>query len=122
MKTIICEDCGKLRETAQSNTRFCRVCRLLKNLTWLKSRTAKCLVCECRFAPLERNAYLCPKCDPAERKDPPVGNCALCDTEGELVDTDVHVCMGCATSIDKRPIFHAALIKKVKAQKEANNR
>lgn len=116
MQTINCADCGRPRKTKRSNTKYCYPCRLLRNVAWIGLTQAKCEVCQNRFAPLERNAYLCGNCDTRRAPGDPKGTCALCHAEDvPLVDRDVSVCRACATSIEKRPTFHAALIKKQKA-------
>lgn len=119
MHTITCEECGHERKTRRSNTKYCRPCRILRNITYIGDTTGTCLVCENRFAPLQRGEQICGKCDSRAGLPDPHGDCALCGAKDvSLVDSQIAVCVGCGTDVEKRQVFRAALIKKQNARRE----
>ncbi len=111
--TIECQDCGSPRNTRYKNTKYCEVCRLLRNVAFVGSRTTKCLVSGKRFAPIARNQELSLTCDPYSTKAQVEGDCALCGNHTErLYGPNVGVCVECIDDPEKRNQIKAALIRK----------
>jgi hypothetical protein len=105
--------------TRRKNTKYCAICRLLKNLSFLKERTSKCLVCEKTFSQVSRNEQVCLACDPYSTPAAVEGTCGLCGTPSDrLLGEHIAVCVGCAQDPSKREVFRASLLKKQKAIKE----
>lgn len=117
LTTIHCEDCGKPRLTGRRNTKYCRVCRLLKNINFIGDRTSECPRCKKRYAPVTRNDLMCGKCNPRIAQGKPTGICGFCKEEKDLIDSDIKVCHGCATEPDNRLAFTIALLDKVETQR-----
>jgi hypothetical protein len=108
-----CEDCGGSYLAKRSNAKYCSICRLFRDLTWLRNRQYTCLDCEARFAPFKSNEQLCSKCDFIGSKNYVEGTCALCQHSSyPLLSADVAVCLGCARDPDKRAIFLKAIANK----------
>lgn len=112
--TIIeCADCGAPRLTKRKNTKYCRVCRLIRNIEFIGADTVDCLGCDTPFAPLKRGEDVCGKCAVAGPAGDPRGTCAFCEVENaSLVDSNISVCRVCATDPTKRVLFKKALVKK----------
>lgn len=114
--TIDCADCGHQYETARKNTKYCRVCRLLRNLSYLKNTTYTCFVCDKDYAPLERQPADWRMCGTCERREWPhdvKGTCALCNDDSDrLIHADIAVCRKCAFDPEKRPLLVKALARK----------
>lgn len=119
MKTIICEDCGAERKTRYSNTKYCLVCRMARNLKFIAAATSKCGVCDKSFAPLKRGEVLCGECDDIPASGDPRGTCGLCKaTDVPIVNEDISVCKPCSTDPEKRTELLAAVMMKRKLRKE----
>lgn len=119
MNIIYCADCGAERKARNKNTRYCRVCRLGRNIAFLGQRTNTCWMCEERFAPLSANDPMCANCD-YKSASATVAECALCHEQAPRVDHEIAVCIACAKDPKKRPLFARALHKKVKARIEGD--
>lgn len=120
-RTITCEDCGSRSETTRANTKYCKTCRLFRNVVFIGHRTKTCIECEKRFAPLDRADVLCGSCD--FTRPLVAGHCALCDRDTErLLHADVKVCSMCATDPDKRVLFQRALAKKRRRNKDGEGK
>ncbi len=117
-KTIQCEDCGRKYETTRKNTKYCRVCRVFRDLAYLRALTKTCVACDRDFAPMRRDDLLCGHCDPTTSKQEVEGDCALCQVHANLLHADIAVCKGCATDPEKRELFMKALAKKRRASQE----
>lgn len=115
---ITCENCGRERETRYKNTKYCLVCRLLKNLNYIGTRRQKCPSCGETFAPLHRNEVMCGKCNPKFAVGKPRGVCGFCEEEKDLILDSVRVCHPCATDPDNRERFLVALVQKVNDAKK----
>lgn len=63
MASITCRDCGEGRTRCPSNTRYCVLCRVLRELYYWQTRRRTCKRCRREFAPLNRNDYYCSTCD-----------------------------------------------------------
>lgn len=64
MASISCADCGEQRNGVPKNTRYCRACRLLRDIRFWATQTRQCRECRRAFAPLGRNDLHCSTCDP----------------------------------------------------------
>jgi hypothetical protein len=119
LRTIRCADCGHGRETARANTKYCRLCRLFRDLSHLKGRTSTCIACGARFAPLTANDGLCSKCDFLAENNAR-GRCNICETDNALlIKAGVAVCNGCAKDPKRRKVVVMAVAQKRRRQIEA---
>lgn len=93
-KDVTCCDCSaKRRNAAYSNTRYCKSCRLLRDLTYLADRTKSCDECKATFAPASRRDAYCGKCCFGSLD---VGTCAFCKrSDAELHRQGIPVCCQC---------------------------
>lgn len=115
---IVCEDCGHDYETKRSNTKYCAVCRLFRDVMYQGTRKSKCLVCGESFCRITRHDALCGKCDVIKSSLHGEGDCSLCGASQAItIRNEVRVCLVCARSPEKRPTFMKALAKKVQARK-----
>lgn len=120
--TIIrCSDCGSDYETVRKNTKYCRLCRTLRDIKFIGVRQQTCWECDQKFAPSGPQQFLCGACDTTPRKSYVTGTCALCNRqEARLLDAQVAVCVECSRDGGKRPAFFKALVKKQARLREAN--
>lgn len=117
-RLIQCADCSSDTKTVRSNTKYCGICRLYRDLLFLGTRTYKCFACDTPFAPLSVNGHLCPNCDVFNHALDSAGVCAFCATESEkLIRSDVSVCRDCAGDPANRKTLVAALRQKQDARK-----
>lgn len=108
---ISCQDCGAEYETTRKNTRYCRVCRVLRNIVYYGPKLSTCWTCEEKFAPYEDKQVFCGA--HAHKPDQPVrGGCGLCKKDGPVIHPDILVCYECATSPAERPRLVRALTAK----------
>lgn len=120
MTEIHCADCGDSVRAKRPNTKYCKLCRLYRNVVYIASRSATCCSCESQFAPLHRNDQLCPDCDFLAENNPR-GSCAFCEKEDELrVCAGVALCNRCAKTPALRHRVTLALAKKRAARRKAN--
>lgn len=115
---ISCEDCGHQYTSIRKNTKYCRVCRLLRNAIYLAAHTQTCVICEKVYAPLVREKLaVCGECNPNAYRHDASGTCSFCGTETQrLIHEDVTVCRKCSQDPEQRELFIKALGKK-KAQR-----
>ena len=118
--TINCRDCGHPRQTPRKNTRYCHVCRLLRNLRWAGPRTSECTICDREYAPIGREASrlpLCPSCahHPSHYF---TGTCRLCKGTGTLYHEDVEICLDCLGDPKQRGVVLRALARKQVRRRE----
>ena len=112
MRTIECADCGASYKTTRTNTKYCRVCRVFRDLSFLGDRTKECIECERQFSPLTKKDLLCGGCGSFLRKTLE-GTCSLCNESREdLLHETITVCGRCATDPEKRVTLLRALAKK----------
>lgn len=112
MNTISCADCGADYETKRSNTKYCRVCRIYRDLSFLGERTKNCLECDKKFALMSRKDLLCGGCGSFLAKEVE-GDCSLCGASTKhLLHETIKVCRPCATDPKKRVTLLRALAKK----------
>jgi hypothetical protein len=106
MQTINCQMCGWEYETRSKNAKYCRVCQLLRNLTWLGNRTTTCIIKpEHEFVNLtdQREAPVCGEHDLLPRRHDVTGLCKLCGEHStRLTHADVAICRSCLTKPDNR--------------------
>lgn len=115
--TIECKDCGAQFETKRRNTKYCEVCRAIRNLLYVGSHRKECVSCESTFAPLARDDILCGECDFIDSGKRVRGKCTVCSTaEAILMHKDIRVCLACGRNPEKRTLLLKALFKKKRAQ------
>jgi hypothetical protein len=115
IRTIACEDCGHPYETTRPNTKYDSVCRLLRDLKFVGSRTRRCLWCGESYAPLNRNDDRCADCA-YQPKAPGSCPCAFCGEERLRAVRDVAVCHWCARDPELRLKFLGSLTRKRRAR------
>lgn len=113
---IHCEDCGAHRLTKYKNTKYCHVCRLLRNLKFIGQKTKTCFICDAEFAPIDRNDGMCRACGDLRRSYNVDGKCGLCGREGLLWRKEIRVCIECLRDPRQRPRLLKGLIAKQRAQ------
>lgn len=113
MADITCEDCGLEFQSSRDNAKYCRVCRLFRNLVFIEARTYDCWACGGEFAPLERNQKFCGDCNTVRSAHDAPGTCSFCKEKTEqLLHKEVKVCRKCATDPENRQLLIRALHKK----------
>lgn len=110
--TIVCADCGRDYETVRRNTKYCSLCRLLRDLLFVDRATTKCWICSEVFAPIERREKSCGSCCYKAAKNG-VAECAFCHQEKPRVNAGIAVCHGCARDPELRGKLMNSLMKKV---------
>lgn len=114
-RTIQCADCQAEYATQRSNTKYCALCRIFRDVMYLGNRKQTCLVCEQKFALLQAGERLCPKCDVIPSSRYVDGTCAFCGThEYPLLSAEVAVCTACAHDPEQRELFIKAIVQKRK--------
>lgn len=119
-KDIICEDCGATRRNpAYKNTRYCKSCRLLRDLVYIDDATRPCKSCRRSYAPVSRRDTLCGKCNYGSVDE---GLCHFCKSEhAELYRPGIGVCCSCVRAPRLRPSIVAALKKGQRERRLTNN-
>jgi len=113
LHVIHCEDCGSPRLTKYANTKYCEVCRLARNLNFMKGQKFTCGVSGNKYAPIKRNQSVSLTCDPYSTPGGVTGECGVCNTKNaRLYGEHVRVCVECLDSIEKRGLIYAALLSK----------
>jgi predicted amidophosphoribosyltransferase len=75
------------------------------------SHTAKCWICEQKFAQLKRGDTFCAPCEARVKVFGP-GDCKLCEKQTvHVISDEVPVCIDCATDPSVRARFVRALLK-----------
>lgn len=102
--TIACKDCGHPVQTTRSNTKYCSVHRLLRDLPYVaegSNSIRKCELCEQPFKPLDPHGALCAKHVP---RRPKLGKavCYLCGETAVRARAEIDVCIPCALDPNKR--------------------
>lgn len=115
MTTIIaCADCGSTHEARAKNTKYCKVCRLYRNLMF-QANTGQpfgtCKLCDNTFTKLNRNDILCGKC---VFMDNASGSCSICDREAPLYHADVRLCLPCL----KNPALYRKVVAALKRKRD----
>lgn len=116
---IKCADCGEPYTAKRRNAKYCRLCRLFRDLIYLDRRTHECVSCGDRFAPLHSNDKLCAICDFAT-KTADAKKCSFCSEKRATVNAEVSVCLGCAKDPKHRRLLIQATGKKRRTRTEAN--
>lgn len=108
--TILCTDCGTPRHRVPSNTRYCWLCRLLRDIDYWRRNTRTC-GCGAKFAPLNRADLHCSTCNPGLRAYS--GPCVLATKdrphEGRYPHPKLPVCVACTRDPKIRPRLIRAL-------------
>lgn len=116
-----CADCDEPVETKYKTKKYCDLCRLFRDLTFLGLRKTKCLSCQEAFCPTNSNHKLCWECDFTAADKHPIGECRLCDASPRpLLSPDVLVCLQCTQDPAQREAFTRAVGYKRHAQIKAN--
>lgn len=117
---IICEDCGAKRSNAAyKNTRYCKSCRLLRDLVFLDDTTRPCKGCRRMYAPTQRRDAYCGECCFGSVDE---GRCAFCKLENaELYRAGVAVCVKCVRDPRLRRSVVAALKKGQRERRAATS-
>lgn len=122
MATISCQDCGQPRTHCPRNTRYCKPCRLLRDLAYWHRNRRNCKECRKEFAPIGRTDYHCSSCDTGLLHLS--GPCRLANPEphdGPPTLTGIPVCAKCMRSPKMRS-YLIKVLQKGQAQRRAANR
>lgn len=110
---IECADCSTVRYTRYKNTKYCELCRFLRNLKFIGERTKKCAVSEKPFAPIDRNQFVSLKRDPYSRPGGLDGECGLCNKKDVwLMGNMIHICRECVDDPNRRSEIIGLLLRK----------
>lgn len=101
------EGCGHWDLTAAKNTKRCYVCRLVRNLNFVKVRRAKCFSCQEPFCPIARDDQLCGRCAFKSTGAQEI-ECVYCLQIRTSIAKDISVCMCCARDPKYRNQFLGA--------------
>jgi hypothetical protein len=118
MATITCVDCGTQRCNTPSNTKYCKPCRLLRDIAYWEHNTRNCGNCHIPFSPMGGRDYFCSEHAVADWHQHAIRLCALCNQEKPPIIAGVDLCHGCARNPKKRSLLVRAL-KNGKAQRAA---
>jgi hypothetical protein len=121
MATINCVDCGAERRNVPTNTRYCKPCRLLRDLDFWRSRTRDCMECGEVFAPLRRSDARCARHADDELRTRAV-DCLMCGNVNQRpVMTQIPVCYRCLRDPTKRGRLVRALERGQAQRREARD-
>lgn len=125
-RTILCADCGQATATKRQNTKYCPLCRLLRDLLYVGGMKRECWICEREYAPLTYKrdpSEMCGECDTLTRNRYVEGDCSYCQQhKHNLLNSDVRVCVRCALDPANRARLVRALQRKQAARAEENGR
>jgi hypothetical protein len=129
MATIRCQDCGEERTRCPSNTRYCKSCRLLRELRWWTSRRRACFHpgCDERFAPVDRADRFCATHNPGlvhQQIDCVLANWKKAPRDphrGAVFIPGIPVCADCLRAPDMRVWLISALEGGQTQRRERNN-
>lgn len=113
--TIECEKCGAIRTSRAKNTKYCRVCSLLRQVEYYSRAERKCLAegCGNEYMPLQRSDKMCGKCYESTSTKVFLGECSFCNRENvPLEDPNITVCYPCMKSPATRRLLIKALQEK----------
>lgn len=106
MATITCEGCGYVRK-GPKNTKLCKLCAIERDIKHHRDAKRPCNQTDCneQFAPINRNDWVCGKCDLAAYEGP----CLWCKApHTQLLHKYLRVCLKCAKSPANRlPLLKA---------------
>jgi len=119
MATITCSDCGNERRDVPRNTRYCKRCRLLRDIAYWVTRFKACRGCGKAFAPLSRPDNRCTACNPGIHGQEV--DCKLCKRRDLRLIAGIPVCAGCLRDPKRRQDLFDALLKGQKQDKERND-
>lgn len=115
---IDCADCSHPYVTIRKNTKYCALCRLDRNLTFVGGAKGKCQRCGEKFAPLERQGKLCGPCSVRflNAQLAEIGRCIFCKSEDvKLLGHGIACCHQCSTDPQKRSNLHTKVVAKAQA-------
>lgn len=112
LRFINCADCGRQRATKRRNTKYCSLCRLMRDLQFVQARLHKCWLCEVRFAPIGGRDNACPDCMYVP-KSFGVEECAFCHQAKPRANPEIAVCHSCARDPKLRPKLINSLQRKI---------
>lgn len=118
MATIRCRDCGAERTQCPRNTRYCKACRLLRDILYWEHERRTCIQCRAAFAPIGRSDFHCSACRPGIR-----GRTVACvfGHGGQQLLTGIPVCATCLRSPSKRAKLISALERGQRQRQERND-
>jgi hypothetical protein len=110
---IICADCGHEHTAASPRAKYCNVCRIWRDLTFVGDTTKACFGCGEKFAPVRRKDLLCSNCD-YNHTIYATGPCAICKASSTTtMRSDIAVCVDCMRKPgETRRLFVRAIHKK----------
>lgn len=118
MESRDCVNCGADITAKSKLAKYCSICRLHKNLMFVKGSTTTCDVCEDKYAPSERGQFCCTKCS-SVTDSVREGECKICGSEDyPLIWQDASVCVRCMDDPAKRPLIVRGLMKRIMKQKK----
>lgn len=113
---IACEGCQYSYDAVRRNTKYCDVCRLVRDLGYVAMATSNCWVCDAEFAPLFPKDEACGKHAYAPLRHGKT-ECVFCGDTALAVRSDVAVCNICARNPEHRRKLYGSLIKKQAARR-----
>lgn len=116
-RIISCEDCSHWEEVTAKNAKRCYVCRLARNLEFMRDRKGRCWLCEEQFCPTARDDQLCGKCCISLKSAQEIV-CVYCRESKLSVAKDIAVCVVCARDVKHRRKFLKAVTDK-RSQRQA---
>lgn len=118
MKSITCQDCSTKRINPRyRNTRYCKSCRLLRDLLYIELEQRPCADCKQMFAPVSRKDTLCGRCNYGSVYQ---GRCAFCKLDVELHRDGIPVCTSCIRAPTLRSTIISGLRKGQAARRLEN--
>lgn len=105
---IICEDCGQPRQTRWKNTKKCKECRFLTDISY-GHQIRTCKACKHEYQPIRRKDNFCGE---HSFDSPTEVTCAFCGREDFSVFSDLKVCSECARNPAYRKRFLRSLLRR----------
>lgn len=116
---IICEDCGQPRKTVYKNTKLCRECRLLRDVSYPHpTRTCAADGCGTIIMMIRRGDKYCG--DHTYESQHEV-ECVFCKQKNFSILDELKVCSACARNPIYRALFIKALKKRQNDRREQNS-
>lgn len=124
-RTINCQECDASYETYNTNTKRCRICQMIAQLTFVGTRTRECIYKdegEHRFVPVTNNKDMttCGEHDIQSRTSDALGVCGICHQDSDkLWHEDIHICRPCITKPENRiALLNALKLKATRRKRE----
>lgn len=123
--TGTCEDCKRSFSTRRpQQARYCRFCRIHRDLQHYGVRQETCMVCDGKFCPIRAGDRLCGVCRViGEGRASVRGRCAACGTsDTDLLHKDIRACGTCARDPKQRGALLKAVERKFRGRLDSNQR